>query len=76
MRGYFSCLMCGLEPATIRLGSPSRRSALIQAAFEKSAEPRPRWDRRNVPHCPRCNGRLLLGESEYAVRELLEPVLT
>lgn len=72
----FSCLMCGLETATVRLGSASRRSDLIQAAFEKAAEPHPRWDRSHVPHCPRCNGRLLLGESEYAVRELLEPVLT
>ena len=72
---YFSCLMCGLETDTVRLGSPSRRHDLVQAAFEKAAEPRPRWDASHVPHCPHCGGRLLLGESEHVVREVLESVL-
>jgi len=73
-RVYFSCLMCGLGIDTAQLASPRRRFDLIHAAFKSAAEPRPRWDARHVPHCPRCGGRLLLRQSEGFTRDALEPV--
>lgn len=71
-----SCMMCGLETDTVQLGSPSRRSDLIHAAFKSAAEPRLRPDGQPAPHCPRCGGRLFPMEGESAARDYLEPVRT